>query len=75
MNRKLMDKFTLNWRGHIIEGKSSYLTPWKLVTDFATDLSTRLSARFPKTSFLDALEIINPTSWKEHRDTRFNSGT
>ena len=64
----------MKWKSHEIIGQNSYLTPWKQITKFATEVSKQLSKRFPATEFLQALDIINPTSWKASQDERYQSG-
>jgi len=65
----------LSWKGHQIRGQDTYLKPWKEITHFATEISTRLLKRFPKVAFLEALQIIDPQAWKVARDRNFTSGT
>jgi len=68
-------KFTLQWRGHNIIGKGSYLAPWKQITEFACGVSERLKERFPPEELLEAMDIVNPALWKQSRDPSFKSGT
>ena len=64
----------MRWESHEIVGKNSYLTPWIQITKFATDISKRISDRFPATEFLQALNMIDPYTWKASQDERYNSG-
>jgi hypothetical protein len=64
----------LKWRTHEIIGKNSCLIPWTQITKFATEISKKLSGRFPATDFLKALDILDPNSWTAYRDSKSNSG-
>ena len=48
--------------------------PWIQITKFATDISKRISDRFPATEFFQALDMIDPYTWKASQDERYNSG-
>ena len=62
----------LNWRGHAIVGKDTYLNPWKRITKFACDVAEKLRKRFPPSPFLAGLAILNPQAWKAARDKHYN---
>jgi len=42
--------------------------------EFSNDVAKALEKWFPKTNFLKALEIVNPSAWRENHDPRFRTG-
>ena len=67
-------KFELEWKGHKLTGRDSYLKPWQRITSFASAIDNELKERFGSTAFLDALQIFNPQAWKENRAQLYGSG-
>ena len=63
----VLTSFTLSWRTHQISGKKSYIGPWLKITEFVSNITTKLAERFPPEPFLNALQIFNPLAWMEHR--------
>jgi hypothetical protein len=61
-------EFTLTWRGHDIRGKGSYFGPWKRMVEFASLVDTKITARFPRTTFLAALDVVDPHEWAVAHD-------
>lgn len=51
-----------------MHGKDSYHDPWTQITIFANDLMAALKLRFPASEFLNALDIIDPSTWSKDRD-------
>ena len=41
---------------------------------YANNIAKQLEERFPSTDFLDALQIMNPQEWKDHRENYTNRG-
>jgi hypothetical protein len=62
------------WKGHEIWGKETYFKPWTEITQYANNIAKQLEKRFPSTDFLDALRIMNPQEWKDHRENYINGG-
>jgi len=44
-------------------------------TSFALNVSSKLGKRFPKSDFLEALDILNPHKWKHYHDPHYTAGT
>ena len=61
-------EFTLTWRGHDIRGKGSYFGPWKRMVEFASLVDSKIAARFPRTAFLAALDVVDPREWAMAHD-------
>jgi hypothetical protein len=67
-------QFIVIWKGHEIWGKETYFKPWMEITQYADNIAKQLEKRFPSTDFLDALRIMNPQEWKDHRKNYTNGG-
>ena len=63
----------MNWEDHDIKGKGSYYGPWKWIVKFANDVREALETRFPPEEFLQALDIIDPQTWKTALDRESGS--
>jgi hypothetical protein len=63
----------LSWEDHDIKGKGSYYGPWKRIVKFANDIHQALKTRFPPEQFLQALDIIDPETWKTALDRESGS--
>ena len=44
------------------------------ITQYANNIAKQLEKRFPSTDFLDALRIMNPQEWQDHRENYTNRG-
>ena len=56
-----------------IRSKGIYHRPWKRVTTFAHIVVTTFESRFPDSEFLDALNIIDPSTWTKECDLNSES--
>ena len=63
----------MSWKDDDIQGKGSYYGPWKRIVKFANDVRKVLETRFPPEEFLQALDIIDPQTWKTALDRESGS--